>query len=185
MTRARTPPTRARCRRTRPPGTPSIELAATHISYGSIPASTFAVTPPSRAKVTQISAPDHSAASGHAPDVTGRSAVAKQLAFPLAAPASLAGLPLQQVRLVKSQHGNSALSVYGQGLGAILVLQGKGGDDPLSSLKLSKIALGDATGSELATALGTVLTFQRGGVSYVVAGSVPPLAAENAARGLR
>jgi hypothetical protein len=42
-----------------------------------------------------------------------------------------------------------------------------------------------ATGSELATALGTVVTFQSGGVQYVVAGSVPPVAAENAARGLK
>jgi outer membrane lipoprotein-sorting protein len=166
--------------------TPVLQLEATHISYGSIPASTFSVTPPSGAKVTQVSAPDHSpAASGHARDVTGRSAVAKQLAFPLAAPRSLAGLPLQEVRLVQSRDGNGALSVYGRGLGAILVFQGKGGDNPLSSLKLPRIALGNATGSELATALGTVLTFQRGGVSYVVAGSVPPLAAENAARGLR
>jgi outer membrane lipoprotein-sorting protein len=166
--------------------TPVLQLEATHISYKPIAASTFSVTPPSGAKVTQVSAPDHSpAGSGHAPDVTGRAAVAKQLAFPLAAPKSLAGLPLKQVRLVKSQDGTGALSVYGQGLGAILVLQSKGADNPLSSLKLPKIALGNATGSELATALGTVLTFQRGGVSYVVAGSVPPLAAENAARGLR
>jgi hypothetical protein len=164
---------------------PVLELAATHISYGSIPASTFTVTPPSRAKVTRIAAPDHSPASGQAPDVTGAGAVAKQLAFPLAAPKRLAGLPLQEVRLVQSQDGKGALSVYGQGLGAILVLQGKGADNPLSSLKLPRIALGRSTGSELATALGTVLTFQRGGVSYVVAGSVPPLAAENAARGLR
>ena len=42
-----------------------------------------------------------------------------------------------------------------------------------------------ATGSELATALGTLLTFQRDGVQYLVVGSVPPIAAENAARGLK
>ena len=29
------------------------------------------------------------------------------------------------------------------------------------------------------------MTFERDGVSYVVAGSVPPVAAENAARGLQ
>jgi outer membrane lipoprotein-sorting protein len=165
--------------------TPVLELEATHIAYGSVPAATFDATPPSGAKVTRVSLPDHSSAAGHVPDVTGRAAVAKQLAFPLAAPKSLAGLPLRQVRLISSPDGKGAVSVYGQGLGAILVFQGKGGDNPLSSLKLPRIALGDATGSELATALGTVLTFQRGGVSYVVAGSVPPLAAENAARGLR
>ncbi len=42
-----------------------------------------------------------------------------------------------------------------------------------------------ATGTELATPLGTLLTFESGGVAYTVAGSVPPVAAENAARGLR
>jgi outer membrane lipoprotein-sorting protein len=165
--------------------TPVLELKATQISYGSIPASTFAVTPPAGAKVSRIAALGHSAGAGRQPDVTGRAAVAKQLAFPLAAPKSLAGLPLREVRLISSPDGKGAVSVYGQGLGAILVFQGKGGDNPLSNLKLPRIALGDATGSELATALGTVLTFQRNGVSYVVAGSVPPLAAENAARGLR
>jgi hypothetical protein len=123
-----------------------------------------------------------------ASDVTGAAAVAKAVDFRLAAPKTLAGLPLQQVRLIKSHDGTGAVSTYGQGLGAILVLQskaGKGGENPLSKLRLPRIAIGDATGSELATALGTVLTFQRHGVSYVVAGSVPPLAAENAARGLR
>ena len=40
-------------------------------------------------------------------------------------------------------------------------------------------------GTELATPLGTVVTFTREGVTYIVAGSVPPVAAENAARGLR
>ena len=37
---------------------------------------------------------------------------------------------------------------------------------------------------ELATALGTVLRFDRGGVRYTVIGSVPPAAAEAAARAL-
>jgi hypothetical protein len=41
------------------------------------------------------------------------------------------------------------------------------------------------TGTELATALGTIVTFERDGVRYTVAGSVPPVAAENAARALR
>lgn len=169
--------------------TPVLELAATHVSYGAIPASTFTVKPPARAKVTQISGPAGHAASGAKPaDVTGAAAVAKAVSFPLAAPKTLAGLPLKQVRLVKSGGEAGAMSVYGQGLGAILVFQSKAGakaENPLGSLRLPRIAVRGATGSELATALGTVLTFQRAGVSYVVAGSVPPLAAENAARGLR
>jgi outer membrane lipoprotein-sorting protein len=166
--------------------TPVLELKATHISYGAIPASRFATQPPAGAKVTQISQAAPPAGGLHSSsDVTGAAAVANAVDFPLAAPKKLAGLPLKQVRLVRSHDGTGALSVYGQGLGAIVVVQSKDGANPLGSLKLTRIAIGKATGSELATALGTVLTFQRAGVSYVVAGSVPPLAAENAARGLR
>jgi outer membrane lipoprotein-sorting protein len=168
--------------------TPVLELKATHVAYGAIPASTFTAKAPAGAQVTQISDPAPPAGGLHSSsssDVTGAAAVAKAVDFRLAAPKTLAGLPLKQVRLVKSHDGTGAVSVYGQGLGAILVVQSKGGENPLGKLRLPRIAIGNATGSELGTALGTVLTFQRGGVSYVVAGSVPPLAAENAARGLR
>jgi len=41
-----------------------------------------------------------------------------------------------------------------------------------------------ADGQELATALGTMVRFTRGGVQYTVIGSVPPNAAEAAARAL-
>ena len=40
------------------------------------------------------------------------------------------------------------------------------------------------SGQELATALGTVMRFTSGQVSYTVLGSVPPIAAESAARQL-
>jgi hypothetical protein len=111
--------------------------------------------------------------------------------FDLRAPATLAGLPRREVRLVTLDGERGALLVYGKGLGAIAVLQrkatpakaGKGTGE--RALRLPQINIDGATGSELATALGTVVTFERGGVAYVVAGSVPPLAAENAARGLR
>ena len=50
---------------------------------------------------------------------------------------------------------------------------------------LPQVNIDGDTGQELATALGTLVTFESGGVSYLVAGSVPPVAAENAARGLK
>ena len=82
--------------------------------------------------------------------------------------------------------------IYGEGLGAIGVFQHKAekaADDEREqdegAPRLPEINIDGATGSELATALGTVVTFERGGIAYVVAGSVPPVAAENAARGLR
>ena len=72
-------------------------------------------------------------------------------------------------------------------MGAIAVFQTEAGprtrEQP--SFELPQVNIDGATGTELATALGTIVTFERDGVSYTVAGSVPPVAAENAARGLR
>ena len=79
---------------------------------------------------------------------------------------------------------------YGQGLGGIAVIQsaaepGKnGGRRHAGGLSLPKISINGASGEELDTALGTVLRFERGGVDYTVLGSVPPTAAEAAARAL-
>jgi hypothetical protein len=122
--------------------------------------------------------------------VSGAGRVAAQLDFPLAAPAKLAGLPRKDVRLLSLDGANGAISTYGRGLGAIVVVQRKAdpgakGRDAGPARDLPRINIDGATGTELATALGTVVTFERGGVSYIVAGSVPPVAAENAARGLR
>ena len=118
--------------------------------------------------------------------------VAKQLDFALAAPEKLAGLPRQGVHVVELDGSKGALVTYGKGLGAIVVFQtkpdAKSEDDKPSGGRdnpLPQINIDGATGTEIATALGTVVTFERDGVKYVVAGSVPPLAAENAARGLR
>ena len=61
-------------------------------------------------------------------------------------------------------------------------LFGSGGRD---GMKLPEVNIDGDTGQEIATALGTLVTFDSGGVTYVVAGSVPPVAAENAARGLK
>jgi hypothetical protein len=46
------------------------------------------------------------------------------------------------------------------------------------------VTVNGASAQELDTALGTVLRFSRGGVSYIVAGSVSKQTAEAAARGL-
>jgi hypothetical protein len=53
-----------------------------------------------------------------------------------------------------------------------------------SSSGLPTVTINGATGTEIATALGTVVRFERGGIDYIVLGSVPPAAAEAAARGL-
>ena len=50
---------------------------------------------------------------------------------------------------------------------------------------LPTVVLNGVTAHELATQLGTVLEWQQGGRSFVLAGSLPPAAAESAARELK
>jgi outer membrane lipoprotein-sorting protein len=171
---------------------PVLELKATGISYGSVPASDLNVAPPAGAKVVQLN-PQGAAIHDHGGQVkavTGVAAVSKQLNFPLAAPQQLAGLPRKGVRLVSIQGADGALITYGRGLGAIVVFERKADGSsaqavPTGRFELPSVNIDGATGKELPTALGTLVTFDRAGVSYTVLGSVPPVAAENAARGLR
>jgi len=171
---------------------PVIELKVTDISYGPVSSSVFDVTPPAGAKVTNLSPASHGGA-GHKGDapVTGLSAVQQQTSFPITAPQTLAGLPQNEVRLIQSGNDAGALVTYGQGLGGIAVLEqpadaksatSAGGDQ--GQLQLPKVQINGVQGDELDTALGTLLRFQRGGVQYTVVGSVPPAAAEAAARDL-
>ena len=181
---------------------PVLELKVTDISFGPVSSSIFDVRPPKGAKVTNLSPPkrfaDQSASCPpNAPcpysPVRGAAAVRKQASFPVTAPRRLAGLPRGEVRLISSGRRSGALVTYGRGLGGIAVIEvpasskhpstlSTGGEGP--GLKLPKVSINGASGEELDTALGTVLRFQRAGVSYTVAGSVPPAAAEAAARGL-
>lgn len=179
---------------------PVLELAATDISYGKVADSDVSTTPPKNAKVVDLSpSTQDSNAAGKAryrshEQIRGVDAVGEQLDFALAAPDKLAGLPRQDAYLVDFDKHKGAVVTYGKGLGAIVVFQhkidatkaadtGKGGRDARNPLP--QINIDGTTGTEIPTALGTIVTFERGGVAYVVAGSVPPLAAENAARGLK
>jgi hypothetical protein len=171
---------------------PVLELEATDIAYGPIDAGKVDATPPAGAKVTEINPPTGVDAQGKPTHVEGVKAVQKQLDFQLSAPDKLAGLPLRSVRLVKAGEENGAVSTYGEGFGAIVVFQHRAepGAKPLfgggrDGITLPQVNIDGDSGSELATALGTLLSFESGGVSYLVAGSVPPVAAENAARDLR
>jgi outer membrane lipoprotein-sorting protein len=168
---------------------PVLELQAEDVDYGSVPASTFDTRPPEGTNVVEID-PDTTDAQGKPSRVRGVKAVQERLDFELSAPDELAGLPRTDVRLVDADGRAGALSTYGEGLGAIAVFQHEaapepgGRDDGEGGLELPQINIDGATGTEIATPLGTLVTFERGGVSYLVVGSVPPVAAENAARGL-
>lgn len=166
---------------------PVLELAATDVSYGPVPDSVFAAGPPAGTKVVDLNPAGHDRA-GRPAEVHGVRAVKARLDFPLSAPSRLAGLPRTDVRLVDVGGRMGALSLYGEGFGGIAVLQYRatGGQSapPSRDAGLPAINIDGATGTELATALGTAVRFTRAGVSYAVLGSVPPEAAENAARGL-
>lgn len=179
---------------------PVLELTASRISYKAVSPSVFRISPPRHAKVVKIdfpaSAPQASARgkSAHA-EITGMNAVASRLSFRLDAPARLAGLPRTSVSLLGSGKQAGAVVTYGQGLGSLYVMERPGGaaKPPTAAqnngngpgLSLPSVSLrGGTSALELPTALGTVLQFARGGVTYVVGGSVPSAQAESAARSL-
>ncbi len=182
-------------------GAPVLELKATNISFGRVPASDFAIKPPGTAKVVRVSTPTtptHAArhSKRHA-EVSGPAAVQRHLHFTLVAPTTLVGLPRQSVSLLDWAGSPAALVTYGQNLGGIAVVEqdaskahglpsgtSSGSGDHARGLSLPTVSIGGATARELDTALGTVLTFTRGNVAYTVLGSVPAAAAEAAARAL-
>jgi outer membrane lipoprotein-sorting protein len=178
---------------------PIIQLSATDISYGPVAASDFAVSPPAGAKVVNVTVPSGSAAKAklahgrhHAAAVTGAAAVAKRLSFSLVSPKTLDGLPQRSVRLLDWGGSPAALVTYGENLGGIAVIEQSAPSNATSSnqgsrhseLSLPTVSIHGVTGQELDTALGTMIRFTRSGVAYTVLGSVPPVAAEAAARGL-
>lgn len=179
---------------------PVLELAATEISYGPVESSIFQLTPPPGAKVTEIQPHgerEGSGGKGSKPDIahqSGLQAVQAALPYTLDAPASLAGMPREEVQGVEVNGHAAALIGYGQGLGGIAVVEsqaksgeaGAGGEGGSSELlgDLPKVSLPGASASELPTPLGTLLGFKRGGVDYLLAGSVTPATLQAAARGL-
>jgi outer membrane lipoprotein-sorting protein len=171
---------------------PVLELEATDVSFDPVAARDVAPATPAGARVVDIEDPvgDHDAA---ARDGFGRKAafdaVQAKLSFPLSAPQSVAGLPRRSLRTIRMDGRTGALATYGKGLGALMVLEApvgdrRGGLAAGTAPGLQELSLDGTTAHELATALGTIVQFERDGVSYTVIGSVPPAAAEAAARAL-
>jgi outer membrane lipoprotein-sorting protein len=163
---------------------PVLELTVTDISYGAVASSDVDLSPPAGAKVVDLGSGPQSSQSSGTPAVTGLDAVQAAAGFPVVAPDSLVGLPRQDVRLVG---GETAIALYGQGLGGIVLIERKA-DTAASGGVLSglpTVSLDGLTGHELATQLGTVLEWQSGGTSFVMAGSMPAAAAEAAARNVK
>lgn len=170
---------------------PVLQLQATDVSFEAVSSTVFDVSPPPGAKVVNLNPQGEEANGGQEPtQQVGVDAVQKSLDFPLTAPATLAGLPRNEVRSIEVDGSTAALATYGKGLGGIAVIESASEPGTESAeaadggLSLPKVSIDGASGEELDTALGTVLRFSRGGVDYIVVGSVPPAAAEAAARAL-
>jgi outer membrane lipoprotein-sorting protein len=151
---------------------PVLALEVTDISFGSVSDSDVLVTPPAGAKVVDLSSQGHD---------SSRSGTAS---FPVVAPATLGGLARSEVQ----RAGDAAFVVYGDGPGSLVVVERKAdgaatNGGPLGSLP--SVKLDGLTAHELSTPLGTILTWDTGGISYVLAGSVPAATAESAARDLK
>ncbi|MBV9213576.1 MAG: hypothetical protein JOZ25_08010 [Actinobacteria bacterium] len=187
---------------------PVLELQATDVSYGPVAASTFTVSPPAHSRIHRINATGHDrgrAAGKQAKEAAGKrhgqqapnlAAIGKAVPFKLSAPAQLAGLSRSDAHLLGGAHGSSgAAIVYGRPLlGGLVVIESKPGKtkaapsatpgDRGQGVNLPHVKIGSADVTELATALGTAVSFDRGGVHYVVVGTVGKAVAEEAARGL-
>jgi hypothetical protein len=133
---------------------PVIELAATNISYGPVEGSVFEMKPEPGAKIVE---PHHEAPQ----------------------PGSSGG---------SSTEGHPHLRTLGHGITSVLALEtpapANGGNSSSVPSGLQKVDINGITGYELPTALGTLLGFERSGVSYTLFGAVDPAAVEAAARGL-
>ena len=93
---------------------------------------------------------------------------------------------LQKARGRHDHTGTSPnLTSHGKGLSSVWVLEEKRSAGSSKSLEgLPKVKIGGVSASELRTELGTVLTFERSGVSYVLAGAVSSKEVEALASGL-
>jgi len=134
---------------------PVVELSAGDVSYEPVDSSVFSLSPPANAKVEEVAASKPSGTGSGSTDGASR----------------------------------PTLTTHGHGITAITVLEHKAEGGAKSGEggaleRLPKVKINGATASELRTALGTVLTFERGGVRYLVAGAVSPEAVEALARGL-
>ncbi len=189
-------------------GSPVLELKVTNISFGAVSASVFDIKPPSDAKAVKVASGNAAAgdrartrAAGRKgkrhSDITGVGAVSSHLSFPLVAPAGIVGLPRQSVKLLDWDGTPAALVTYGRNLGGIAVIEqpqrsaanaagssGSGGGDQRRGLNLPTVSINGITAQELDTALGTMVRWSAKGVTYTVVGSVPPAAADAAARAL-
>ena len=82
---------------------------------------------------------------------------------------------------VRRHHGVAFIR-YGRDLDGLLVIEKKA--EKRHSLELPTVDINGSTAKVLDTPLGSIVSFERNGISYTVLGSVHADVAETAARGL-
>jgi outer membrane lipoprotein-sorting protein len=88
-----------------------------------------------------------------------------------------------------AQGEHPKVTTQGQGIASVAVIEGKakaGGESSAALPEgLQKVKINGIEAGELPTELGTVLSFERAGVSYLLVGAVTPAAIETIAQGLQ
>jgi outer membrane lipoprotein-sorting protein len=156
--------------------TAAISITVTHIHFGPVAAAALAVNPPAGTKIVRVHRPTRTAHSAkadraHTAPVTGAAAVSNAVGFPVAAPATLAGLPQDEVRSVDLGPHQAALVTYGHGLGTVFLLEQHMTARKSSLSSLPSASIDGIRGRELDTTLGSLVQWSRGGVTYTIAGS--------------
>jgi hypothetical protein len=147
---------------------PVLELVATEIEYGPVDTSNFAIKPPADAEHVNLS-------------MRGRGHKGRKVPFQVSAPKTLAGRKRAGIR----RHHGVAFIRYGKDLDGVLVIEKAAtAKQRHDRLELPTVDINGSTAKVLDTPLGSVVTFERNGVSYTVLGSVHAADAEAAARGL-
>ncbi len=142
---------------------PVVELATTEVSFGPVESSVFSLNPPANAKVEELTLPH-----GHH-----------------RGPASQSQEGGERPRLTTRGRGPSTIVVLASSRYGDSKTKPGAATNPDESLEdLPKVEIDGASASELRTELGTLLTFERAGVRYLLAGAVDPAALEEVARGL-
>jgi outer membrane lipoprotein-sorting protein len=134
---------------------PVIELTATEITYGPVAGSVFEETPPPGVKIDEVSTTGSGGAGPSSPSAGAAS--------------------------------HPTLTTRGHGPATIAVIESKTTrSTQKSSLPegLPKVKINGVSATELSTPLGTLLSFERSGVRYLLVGSVTGAALEAVARGL-
>lgn len=176
---------------------PVASYEAQDFEVGPVPERRFQFETPPGATVEEIEPKNGERHEGKRDDFTEPRKVesveeAGELAgFPVEGlPEAPGGRELEEIRVI----GDAAVLRYGSGWGTMVLAEKKGGGGAAQipeaeegrgeGLQVPTVDLGGVEAREVSTPVGTVLTWNDGGISYTLAGSVTAAELEGAARGL-